>query len=98
MINKDDYKISSDGKTLVRWKNHIIEHLDMNDEQFPKIQKIGDGAFSDVRQLKSVIISKNITEIGCKAFSGCSSLVSIEIPEKIDEIREETFMGCTYLP
>ena len=63
MINKDDYELSSDGKTLIKWRNSSIEDLDMNmEEQLKNVIEIGSQAF--VRSnLKTLVISKNTIKI-----------------------------------
>ncbi len=53
--------------------------------------------FYGSRNLKTMKLSKGITEIGNNAFSRCSSLTSIMIPEGVTVIGEGTFYDCSKL-
>lgn len=97
MINRNDYSLSPDGKTLKEWFNTSIEDLDMNmEEQLRDITKIGWGAFRNCTSLKTIKISKNVTDIS-GAFIGCASLVSVEIPKGVTHISG-AFTDCVSLP
>lgn len=47
-----------------------------------KVTKINNGALKNNKNLKKVIIGKNVKSIGKEAFSGCSSLKSVTIKSK----------------
>ena len=61
------------------------------------VTKIGDNAFEDCTQLKSVFIPNTITYIGSSAFQGCSGLASVNIPNSVNTIRWYAFQGCSSL-
>ena len=71
-ISPDDYELSTDGLTLIKWKNPNTKVLDMNrDTHLSKIKFIGDWAFWDCNGLTSINIPNSVTSIGEWAFQGC---------------------------
>ena len=58
---------------------------------------IGDKAFQNCSQLKSIDLTYAITSVGASAFSGCSSLEKITLPASLKEIKANTFQYCTKL-
>ena len=97
-ISSDNYKLSADGLTLIKWKNTSTQNLDMNrDSQLRKITFIGNHAFDECRNLKNIHIANSVTSIGEWAFSSCYSLTSVDIPNSVTSIREEAFRDCTRL-
>ena len=48
-------------------------------------------------QVKSYIISDNITKIGNHAFSGCTGMTSVNIPNSVTSIGWGAFSGCSSL-
>ena len=54
---------------------------------------VSDSAFSDCRNLTSIVIPDSVTTIGDSAFYNCSSLASIEIPDSVTTIGEGAFSG-----
>ena len=103
-ISPDDYELSTDGLTLIKWKNPNTKVLDMNrDTHLSKIKFIGDWAFWDCNGLTSINIPNSVTSIKHYAFSNCSSLTSIDIPNSVTSIEQGTFSDCnsltnTYIP
>ena len=98
-----DYKLSEDGKTLVKWLNPKTRHIDMNaDPRLREVTKIGSAAFDKQAnninyQLTTIIVGDKVTEIGNSAFRMCDRLKSVELPEGITRIENGTFEGCVRL-
>ncbi len=61
------------------------------------VTTIGDRAFENHKDLKSIEIPKSVTSIGKGAFEDCRSLKSIEIPKSVTSIGEGAFRKCTGL-
>ena len=52
-VSPDNYELSADGLTLIKWKNTSTQNLDMNsDSQLRKITSIGEDAFRNFSSLK----------------------------------------------
>ncbi len=58
------------------------------------VAAIGNSAFADCKNIKTISIPNSITSIGDGAFSGCTSLVNISIPSSVKHLGQEAFSGC----
>ena len=97
-ISSDDYELSADALTLIKWKNSSTRNLDMNrDSRLRKVTSIRSEAFSRCSGLTSVIIPSSVTRIGMYAFDGCSRLTGVTIPSSVTSIGSATFYGCSRL-
>lgn len=97
-ISYNDYILSADGLSLIKWQNTSTQNLDMNrDSQLSKITFIGNYTFRECRYLKNIRIPSSVTSIGEGAFKSCSSLTSVNIPNSVTSIREGAFEGCSSL-
>lgn len=97
-ISSDDYILSTDGLTLVKWKNKNINELDMNhDPRLRKVAFIGELAFYNCKNLTGINIPNSVTSIGRQAFYGCISLTSVNIPNSVTSIGKEAFADCESL-
>ncbi len=61
------------------------------------VMRIGDGAFSNCSQLKSVNIAPSVKEIGIWAFWKCANLSECTLPSKLSRIGQDAFDGCDKL-
>lgn len=61
------------------------------------VEMIGDQAFWDFYNIKSISIPNTMTMIGRTAFANCISLTSINIPDSVITIGDLAFSGCTSL-
>lgn len=59
--------------------------------------EIGDGMFSDCKNLEEVVAPSPITVIGASAFSGCSSLTTSTELRNVTKLGDAAFSGCTLL-
>ena len=109
-LSSENYELSSDGKTLVKWKNPKTRFIDMNaDPKLRAVEKIGDNAFAPIPmignphlisvplELTTILIGDNVTEIGRAAFNSCYRLKTIDIPEGVTKIGEDAFANCVRL-
>lgn len=60
------------------------------------VTSIGEMAFSNCIDLKSVIIPDSVTSIGYGAFDGCVGLKSITLPDSVTCIGDRAFEGIPY--
>ena len=58
---------------------------------------IGNNAFKNNTQIRSVVLPNGIKAIGDSAFSGCSYLSCIEFPDGLTSIGQSAFQECTSL-
>ena len=97
-ISYNDYILSADGLSLIKWQNTSTQNLDMNrDSQLSKITFIGNYTFRECRSLKNIRIPSSVISIGEGAFESCSNLTSVNIPNFVTSIREAAFYGCSNL-
>ena len=61
------------------------------------VTKIGNQAFLNRRNLRSIVIPDTVREIGSEAFCGCQVLKTVEIPEGVLSIGNAAFMECSFL-
>ncbi len=80
-------------------KTHLTVYIgDGGDVVIPDaVISIGEYAFYDCPNLKSVTIQNSVISIGEFAFYGCSGLTSISIPNSVTSIGEYAFHICSGL-
>ena len=61
------------------------------------VLKIGDQAFSQNTNLKTVTLPDSLKTIGKKAFASCSSLTSVNVPAAVETIGTDAFASCSGL-
>ena len=61
------------------------------------VTSIGNQAFSDCSNLRSITIPDSIITIGNEAFLRCNNITNIIIPNSVIEIGREAFNGCSAL-
>ena len=61
------------------------------------VTSIGDYAFCNCSNLKTITIPDGVTRIGKYAFYSCSSLENAAIPDSVDTIESYSFYSCSSL-
>ncbi|MDC0048141.1 leucine-rich repeat protein [Verrucomicrobia bacterium] len=61
------------------------------------VTSIGDYAFNECTNLRSITIPDSVTSIGDFAFKYCTALTSITIPDSVTSIGERAFRDCQSL-
>ncbi len=108
MVNGIAYNVlSSDDKTVEVVYDNPDESAYRGDIVLPEtvtdngatytVVSIGERAFKECRNLKSVGLPSSIWKIGYEAFSSCSGLGSVDLPTGVTEIGEMAFYGCSGL-
>lgn len=62
-----------------------------------KVTKIHFGTFSNLKELKNVVIGNNVTIIDYQAFENCPKLSSIVLGNSVSIIKFSAFKGCSSL-
>ena len=62
-----------------------------------EVVAIGDRAFENRTDLRTVMILDSVTRINIGAFSGCINLANITLSKKIEKIGENAFYNCDSL-
>ena len=62
-----------------------------------EVSNIGDQAFRNYTQLKSISLPDTLFAIGTASFAGCPALTSIHLPKNLSGISAGSFYGCTAL-
>lgn len=66
--------------------------------QIPRsVYWIGNGAFSDCKNLDGIVIRENINTIPAKMFQGCENLKKITLHEQLSGIGDYAFADCCQL-
>ncbi|MFH7039499.1 leucine-rich repeat domain-containing protein [Flavobacterium plurextorum] len=76
-----------------RWKDKAISTVQIENG----VTNIGNHAFYDCNDLKSISIPEGVTSIGESAFKNCENLEFIIIPNSITVIKERAFERCKSL-
>lgn len=58
------------------------------------ITTIGDSAFANSPNLKSIVVPENVKSIGKNAFDGCTQLTKISLPDGLTSIGNSAFYYC----
>ena len=58
------------------------------------VTKIGDSAFANSHNLKSIVVPENVKSIGKNAFDGCTMLTKISLPDGLTSIGNNAFYYC----
>lgn len=98
--SKLEYQINEDGKTCTitgpgDFEGDTLIIPDTINGYI--VSRVGSWAFTDMTEIKSVIISDNVIEICERAFSGCSGIRSLALGAKTTTISSFSFYGCTAL-
>ena len=97
-IKETDYELSPDKKTLVKWKNKRMTHIDMNsNEELKEVKVIGDFAFLRANKMISITLGNKVESIGTSTFSGCENLISVTLPNTLVTIKNNAFAQCSSL-
>lgn len=91
----DDHGVmySKERKRLLRAPQKIVSYAILEGTKV-----ICDNAFSECRDLQSVVIPNSVTAIGDFAFYNCGHLVSAKIPKSVTYMGICVFEGCERIP
>ena len=97
-VTPQDYELSQDKKTLIKWKGAHTKSLDMNIfQELKNITAIEKDAFKRHENIEVVIFPEKITSIGDRVFYGCEKLKEVTIPDSVTSLGDASFSGCVNL-
>ena len=97
-VTPQDYELSQDKKTLIKWKGAHTKSLDMNIiQELKNIIAIEKDAFKRHENIEVVIFPEKITSIGDRVFYGCEKLKEVTIPDSVTSLGGASFSGCVNL-
>ena len=97
-VTPQDYELSQDKKTLIKWKGAHTKSLDMNIfQELKNITAIEKDAFKRHENIEVVIFPEKITSIGDRVFYGCEKLKEVTIPDSVTSLGGASFSGCVNL-
>lgn len=77
--------------------NTKLLSFDWGDADISNLTSVGDFAFENCSQLRSVIMPNSVTTIGGNAFYRCTHLTSMTIPSSVTSIGSYAFQYCSSL-
>lgn len=77
--------------------NSTIEEIEIQNKNGKGVTKIGEYAFANCSNLKSIVIPDSVTKIGKDTFFNCYSLKDVKLSKNIKEISYQMFYVCTSL-
>ena len=100
-INNRNYT-SEDGVLYDKNKTRLMIYpsakSDIKEYHIPQsVTWIETYAFSECRNIESIIVPDSVTRIDSYAFEGCSRLININIPKGLTRIPNGVFLGCSSL-
>ena len=87
------YSVSGDRATVTGYKGNSADIEIPAEWNGYRVWAIGNNAFSNNLNLKSVAIPQSVTSIGSFAFENCSNLETVNIPSALDSIGIRAFKG-----
>lgn len=100
------YYTTTDGESITpkNLQSFGIDILDMSYENGQGVitfdgiaRRIGNGAFKDCDNLKSITLPDSIRVVGIGAFENCINLEEVNLPDSLIGIQREAFAWCTKL-
>ena len=78
-------------------ENLVVPEKFYIDDQEYNVTSIGESAFKNNKNLKSVELPDSIKEIGDGAFRYCTDLRLTKLPDEVKKIGDDAFKGCENL-
>ena len=74
----------------------ILERFTVGTDEYV-VTSIGEGAFRENGNIKSISIPETVKDIGAAAFASCNSLTTVQLPVGLTQIGPELFRGSIQL-
>ena len=92
-----DVKLSDDSTIVIGLNNETENLVILSNYNGINVTAVGNEAFKNCSNLKSVTLPEAIASIGSYAFHNCKELKSINIPNSIKSIGVSAFLSCSSL-
>ena len=96
-VEKGNKVYHSDGNSIIHTATNTLVRGCASSKIPSYVTAIGEDAFSDCSELRSITLPEKVTSIGNETFCGCSGLTSITIPESVTSVGSRAFAGCSGL-
>ena len=96
-IEVNPYDITEEGELLSSYGNLLLMSEDGTLTIPERVTKIGEGAFSNLEGLKTIIIPGTCKEIAKNAFANNPTLEHVIIEDGVEKIGAQAFRNCTNL-
>lgn len=90
-------KLSDDSTIVIGLNNETENLVILSNYNGINVTAVGNEAFKNCSNLKSVTLPEAIASIGSYAFHNCKELKSINIPNSIKSIGVSAFLSCSSL-
>ncbi len=96
-VRKGNPKYRAEGECMIETATGTVV-VGCKASEIPEgITAIGEGAFSDIETLESIVVPNSVKRIEDGAFQYCTALKQITLPEEVNVLGGDVFRGCTSL-
>ena len=74
----------------------ILRNFSVGTEEYV-VTSIGESAFRENSNIKSISIPETVTDIKASAFELCDNLATVHLPEGLTQLSQKLFSGCSNL-
>ena len=96
LLGEDDPRVGASGSSDANAEIVILDKFSINGKEYV-VDKISDFAFSEMRNITSVVIPSSVKSIGNYAFARCSSLSNLVLSQGLSTINICAFAWCSAL-
>lgn len=98
-VTSGDFVFSVKDKTatLIEYKGNASSVTVPSKVKGAKVKAVGDYAFWQKKNMKSVSLPKTVKTIGEAAFNECTSLKEVKMPDSLTTVKSAAFWYCTNL-
>ncbi len=96
LLGEDDPRVGASGSSDANAEIVILDKFSINGKEYV-VDKISDFAFSEMRNITSVVIPSSVKSIGNYAFARCSSLSHLVLSQGLSTINICAFAWCSAL-
>lgn len=91
------YEIQNNEITILSYDNSDIDVIIPDTIDNLPVTSIGDNAFKNNNNIKSITFGESIINVGDNAFEGCINLTNVYMNSKIINLGNSVFVGCDKL-